>query len=111
MGRWSKALHRNSSHTGSWFQAFGKTLAGVPQGPPLTSLSVSEDTVSPQFGDNQKVFKIRLSDREGRRDAASFLVRRRYAWRGYDIADGDPLHPNWITFSASDYDEIVATIS
>ena len=66
----------------------------------------------PQPG-GQKLFKIRLADSfAGHRKSASFLVKRRYAWRGYEAGGGVlGVQPNRITLSACDHDETIATIS
>jgi len=58
-----------------------------------------------------KLFKIRFADSDGRRRSASFLVQRRYAWRGYQVDAPVDAHPSRITLSAYDGDDVVATIS
>jgi hypothetical protein len=110
--RWTDALRRKNSRSGAWYESFSKTLANVPRSS-LRPICVPEgDTVPPQFGGRQEEdFKIRLANNDGRRDAAGFLLRRRYAWRGYDIENFDGLHPNRISLSAYDHDETIATIS
>jgi hypothetical protein len=57
-------------------------------------------------------FKIRLANSEGRRSTASYLIQRRYAWRGYSTASptSSPA-PNVVTLAAFDQDALVATIS
>ena len=59
----------------------------------------------------RKLFKIRFADSEGRRRSASFLVQRRYAWRGYQVDAPAAIQPSRITLSAYDGDEVVATMS
>ncbi len=59
----------------------------------------------------QKLFKIRFADSEGRRQSASFLVQRRYAWRGYRVDAPSALQPSRITLSAYDGDNVIATIT
>lgn len=92
---------------------FGHTIASVPQRLPLHSMCVQEgDTVPTQLGENQRLFKIRLADSKGHRDAASFLVKRRYAWRGYEVGGIEAGQPNRITLTACDHEEtVIATIS
>jgi hypothetical protein len=91
--------------------AFGNTIVSVPQ-PPLRSLCVEEsDTIQPRLAVAQRLFKIRLVDNHGQREATGLLVKRRYAWRGYRVNGAEPLHPNRITLSAGDEQNIVATIS
>jgi hypothetical protein len=69
------------------------------------------DTLQPQITPVQELFKIRLADSQGHREAAGLLVRRRYAWRGYQVGTTHGIHPNRITLSASNRDEVVATIA
>lgn len=92
--------------------SFGDTIVAVPHAVALRSLCVEEnDTLQPQISPLQELFKIRLADNHGRREAAGLLVRRRYAWRGYDVGSTEGVHPNRITLSASNRDEVVATIA
>jgi hypothetical protein len=91
---------------------FGNTIVAVPQHVPLKSLCVEEsETLQPQAAASQRLFKIRLADNHGHREAAGLLVRRRYAWRGYQVGSAERVQPNRVTFSACTFDEIVATIS
>jgi hypothetical protein len=113
-----KMLRRTSKALASaaWRQgttpAFGDTIVSVPQCVPLKSLCVEEgDTEIPTSVALQSLFKIRLVDDQGHRDAAGFLVRRRYAWRGYQVGNTVGIHPNRVTLSASNEDEVLATIT
>jgi hypothetical protein len=91
---------------------FGQTIVNVPKRTALRSLCVEEsDTLQPQAATSQRLFKVRLVDGSGHREATGLLVRRRYAWRGYNVGTGEAIHPNRATFSACDGDEVVATIS
>ena len=58
-----------------------------------------------------KLFKIRFAGSDGRRRSASFLVQRRYAWRGYQVDAPVGVEQGRITLSAYDGDAVVATIS
>lgn len=58
-----------------------------------------------------KLFKIRFADSDGRRRSASFLVQRRYAWRGYQVDAPVAGQNGRITLSAFDGDDVVATIT
>jgi hypothetical protein len=90
---------------------FGNTIVSVP-GTPLRSLCLEDsDTLQGQVAAGQRLFKIRLVDDRGNRQATGLLVKRRYAWRGYQLGSGDQVHPNRITFSACDIDNVIATIS
>jgi hypothetical protein len=55
-------------------------------------------------------FKIRLANTEGRRSTASYLIERRYAWRGYQVPASESA-PNLITLAAFDKDQPIATIT
>jgi hypothetical protein len=91
---------------------FGNTIVSVPHREALKSLCIEEsDTVQPQIAPSQRLFKIRLVDNEGHRQAASLLVKRRYAWRGYQAGGAHLAQPNRITLSASADEDTVATIS
>ena len=92
--------------------AFGDTIISVPHRAALTSLVVEEgDSLQTQIAPGRGLFKIRLADKQGRREAAGLLVQRRYAWRGYQVGATHGIHPNRITLSASNDDEVVATIA
>jgi len=92
--------------------AFGDTIISVPHRAALTSLVVEEgDSLQTQIAPGRGLFKIRLADKQGRREAAGLLVQRRYAWRGYQVGATHGIHPNRITLSASNGDEVVATIA
>jgi hypothetical protein len=56
-------------------------------------------------------FKIRLANTEGRRSNASYLIKRRYAWRGYEVSSLADAPANRITLAAFDGEESIATIS
>ena len=91
--------------------AFGNTIARVPAPPGLLPLIVEEgDTLPPQAA-AQGLFKIRLADNDGRRQAAGLLVKRRYAWRGYEVGVPESVSPNRITLSASSDERVMATIA
>lgn len=49
---------------------------------------------------DQQVFNIRMVNSAGRREAASLLVRKRYAWRGYSIDPSLGNEPNRIMLVA-----------
>jgi hypothetical protein len=89
----------------------GSTIASVPYARELKPLCVEEGDIAPPPQDDPGLIKIRLADSAGHRSQASFLVRRRYAWRGYEIGKVPGALPNRITFSACDGDDTFATIS
>lgn len=59
----------------------------------------------------QQIFHIRMANSEGRREAASLLLRKMYGWRGYAIEAGLPAAPNKITLYAETAGETVGTMS
>jgi hypothetical protein len=79
----------------------------------LTSLVVdkSDTTDVGALALNQTLFKVRLADNDGRRNTASMLVKKMYAWRGYKIAWHAKQQPNRITLVASHGSSPMATIS
>ena len=93
----------------------GRTIVGVPFNAPssLTSLVVDkpESDSVPVLALNQTLFKVRLADNDGRRNTASMLVKKMYAWRGYKIAWHAKQQPNRITLVASHGTSPMATIS
>ncbi len=93
----------------------GRTIVGVPFDVPrpLTSLVVDqpEKEGHSELALNQTLFKVRLADSDGRRNTASMLVNKMYAWRGYKIAWHARQQPNRITLVASHGTSPMATIS
>ena len=90
----------------------GDTIASVHHSRGLQPMCLGEDDTKSPIGDSGlKLFKIRVSDREGRQRSANVLVERRYAWRGYQIDANRTESRNGATFSAFDGDMVVATIS
>lgn len=59
----------------------------------------------------QQIFHIRMANSEGRREAASLLLRKMYGWRGYAVEAGVPAAPNKITLYAETGGETVGTMS
>ena len=111
--RRSEALQLSRyGHSSTSTIPFGNTIVSVPQAVPLRSLCVEEgDTLQPQVAPVQELFKVRLADDQGQREAAGLLVRRRYAWRGYQVGTLHGVNPNRITLSACNGEEVVATIA
>jgi hypothetical protein len=60
--------------------------------------------------DNQ-VFHIRMVNSQGRREAASLLVKKRYSWRGYSVTPPSVKEPNRITLAADTEGRTVGTIT
>jgi hypothetical protein len=57
------------------------------------------------------LFKVRLANTEERRNAASYLIERRYAWRGYAVGDRQPQTPSRITIAAHDHNGTAGTVT
>ncbi|SFO22678.1 N-acyl amino acid synthase FeeM domain-containing protein [Nitrosospira briensis] len=79
----------------------------------LKNLSIAEsnaDTVYEHPIDSQ-VFHIRMVNSEGRREAASLLVKKRYSWRGYSVTPPSEKEPNRITLAADTGGRTVGTIT
>lgn len=81
----------------------------------LRDMCITESDGAPQAEqiDNEK-FNIRMANSEGRREAASVLIRKMYGWRGYSI--DDPLgeeheKPNLITLVADTGGSTVGTMT
>lgn len=60
---------------------------------------------------DQQVFHIRMANSEGRREAASLLLKKMYGWRGYAIDATTSHTPNKITLFAETGGETVGTMS
>jgi hypothetical protein len=60
---------------------------------------------------NERIFGIRAADIEDRRNSASMLINKMYAWRGYSGSHQVGSDPNRITLTASDKGEVIGTLS
>jgi len=89
----------------------GDTIISIPRSGRLQALlhDPGEPPNESRIQDTQ--FKIRLANTEGRRSKASFLIRRRYAWRGYQISAQSGAAPNQIALVAFNQEQPVATIA
>lgn len=93
----------------------GETIIGLPFESPRSPRSLCLDQPdSPDVHDvavDHKMFKIRLADIQGKRNAVSMLINKMYSWRGYDASAALDPHPNRITLTASHGDQVIGTIS
>ena len=89
----------------------GDTIISLADRHPMKLLSVDEGDSDLVAEAARKLFKIRYAGTDGHLRSASFLVQRRYSWRGYNISFSSAMQANRITLSAYDRDEVVATIS
>ncbi len=115
MKSWRSSSEANVSSPPAQDDLSGRTIFGtsIDATRPLTSLVVDqpEPAGSTELALNQTLFKVRLADNEGRRNTASMLVQKMYAWRGYKIAWHAKQQPNRITLVASHGASPMATIS
>jgi hypothetical protein len=89
----------------------GDTIATVPRLAHPVGLCVEDTGARRIQGLAQNLFKVRLATTEARLDSASYLIERRYAWRGYAIDGRSSEAPNKITIAAHDEDSIVGTVT
>jgi hypothetical protein len=90
----------------------GDTIVALPPPRnPMKALCLGDGDREASRELTQKLFKIRFADSAGRRQSASFLVQRRYGWRGYRVDAPASEQPSRITLSAYDGDNVIATIT
>lgn len=79
----------------------------------LAALSVDQTVPiePPQHTVNRKSYKIRLANTDNRRQSASMLIEKMYAWRGYSIDTSIPDSPNCITLVANFDERVVGTLT
>ena len=81
------------------------------QTPPLLSeLCLPLPADLPEAIVERDEFKIRLADTAGRRSSASLLVRRMYAWRGYETGASGAESSNTVTLVAHTNDAAEQTV-
>lgn len=59
----------------------------------------------------QDMFKIRLAHTEGRRESADLLIKKMYAWRGYETGNVSIDAPNRITLMADHKERVIGTLT
>ena len=89
----------------------GDTIVALTRPRKLRSYSHAIPEVPGGAVVQESEFKIRLANTEGRRSETSYLIRRRYAWRGYRVSPLGESPANRITLAAFDGDASVATIT
>jgi hypothetical protein len=90
----------------------GDTIAAVPYNPHPIQLCVEDrGSHSVAIEAPTNLFKVRLANTEERRSNASYLIKRRYAWRGYSVNEQPRPTPNRITIAAQDDDGVVGTLT
>lgn len=77
----------------------------------MRALSVARPALEQDITLSEHQFKIRLANSEGKRESASLLIKKRYAWRGYDTIGlvGDT--PNQITLMADIAGQPIGTLT
>jgi hypothetical protein len=89
----------------------GDTIIAIPRSLDLKPLLHEPGDLPAGDRIRDAQFKVRLANTEGRRNRASYLIKRRYAWRGYSVANVAGSTANRITLAAFDNEQPVATIS
>jgi hypothetical protein len=56
-------------------------------------------------------FNIRMANSEGRREAATMLLKKMYSWRGYSVETPPSVQPNTITLTADTAGKTVGTMT
>ena len=90
------------------------SVTGSTAPAPLSELCLPPPADLPEAVVEKDEFKIRLADTAGRRSSASLLVRRMYAWRGYDTEGPPGETSNMVTLVAHTNDtaeQAVGTIT
>lgn len=90
----------------------GDTITAIPHNPSPVRLCVEDPdarrlAIEPQTS----LFKVRLANTQERRSQASYLIQRRYAWRGYAVGDQAAGTPSRITIAAHDNDATAGTVT
>ncbi len=90
----------------------GDTIVTIPRQPNPVRLCV-EDPESRQLTNapHANLFKVRLANTRARHESASYLIRRRYAWRGYSVGEHAAQEPTRIAIAAHDPEGIVGTVT
>ena len=89
----------------------GDTIVSIPRPSKLRPLIDDKEDAGREERVQETEFKIRLANTEGRRSRASFLIKRRYAWRGYQASPLAANVANMITLGAFDQGTPIATIT
>jgi len=91
--------------------AGGDTIVAIPRARKLQTLvhDLGESAAGESTQNNQ--IKIRLANSGGHRSKASYLIKTRYAWRGYKVSSLANNPANRMTVAAFDSDRPIATIT
>lgn len=103
------ALARRQAH---YTPIGGDTIVTVPRHPNPVQLCVADpESTQVKTAHGTSLFKVRLANTHARHESASYLIRRRYAWRGYSVDDPAPQAPARIGIAAHDANGIVGTVT
>jgi len=89
----------------------GDTLIAIPPPRRLRLLTYDRRELPTDESIQESQIRIRLANTEGQRSKASYLIRRRYAWRGYQTSGLAENQANRITLAAVDGEQTIATIT
>jgi hypothetical protein len=90
----------------------GDTITAIPHRPSPVRLCVEDPgsravAIEPQTN----LFKVRLANTQERQSQASYLIQRRYAWRGYTVGEQMTRTPSRITVAAHNDDATAGTVT
>jgi len=89
----------------------GDTITAISCNPPIHLCVEDPDARRLAIEPQTNLFKVRLVNSEERRSSASYLIQRRYAWRGYAVDDQPRPAPNRITIAAHDENGTAGTVT
>jgi len=103
-------MHSSEIPADSW----AKTIVDLPlKAQPLQNFTLErqEPSGTNSLALEQDKFKIRLANSEGRRESADLLIKKMYAWRGYDTSGALNDTPNRITLMADLKGKVIGTLT
>ena len=90
----------------------GDTITAIPHNPnPIRMCVEDPDSRRLAIEPQTNLFKVRLANTEERRSSASYLIQRRYAWRGYAVDEQPRPAPSRITIAAHDQSGTAGTVT
>jgi hypothetical protein len=90
----------------------GDTITAISCNPTPIRMCVEDpDSRRLAIEPQTNLFKVRLANTEERRSSASYLIQRRYAWRGYTVGEHRSDAPSRITIAAHDENGTAGTVT
>ena len=89
----------------------GDTITAISCNRPIQLCVEDSDARRLAIEPETNLFKVRLVNSDERRSSASYLIQRRYAWRGYAVDDQPRPAPNRITIAAHDDEGTAGTVT